>query len=156
MAAATMFTRSGGKLISGASRESRGFEDPWLGESVQAPVGVVEYRPAFEAANLPGRRPASGVDIVDEPLVGAECFRVWDSCLLTNFLNRLGVHWRLHLTSTGRWLIVSWDVARFIHFEIFRPDIVTPLGYAVCLIVSEKGNPGFFQPLPLRSASAVT
>lgn len=69
-------------------------------ESVHAPVGIVEYRPAFKAANLPGRLAASRSDIVDEPLVGAEHFRVGDSCLLTDFLNRLGVHWRLH--SKGR------------------------------------------------------
>lgn len=100
MAAAPMFTRSGGKLISGASRESRGFEDPWLGESVQAPVGVVEYRPAFEAANLPGRLTASRPNIVDEPLVNAESCRVGDSCLVTDFSNRPGLHWRLH--SKGR------------------------------------------------------
>lgn len=77
-----------------------GFDDRWLGESVHAPVGIVEYRPAFKAANLPGRLAASRSDIVDEPLVGAEHFRVGDSCLLTDFLNRLGVHWRLH--SKGR------------------------------------------------------
>lgn len=82
-------------------------------ESVQAPVGVVEYRPAFEAANLPGRLTASRPDIVDEPLVNAERFRVGDSCLLTDFLNRLGVHWRLHLK--GRCLPELRFVARFIH-----------------------------------------
>jgi hypothetical protein len=63
-------------------------------------VGIVEYRPAFEAANLPGRRTASGADIVDEPLVGAERFRVGDSYIVTDFLNHLSVHWRLH--SKGR------------------------------------------------------
>ena len=77
---------------------SRGFDGRWLGESVQAPVGVVEYRPAFEAANLPGRLTASRPNIVDETLVNAERIRVGDSCLVTDFLNRLRVHWRLHLT----------------------------------------------------------
>ena len=65
-------------------------------ESVRAPVGVVKDRPAFEAANFPGRLAAPCSNIVDESLVGAECFRVGDSCLLTDFLNCLGIHWRLH------------------------------------------------------------
>jgi len=84
---------------------------------------VVENCPAFEASNLPGRLAASGPDIIDEPLVDAEHFRGGDSCFLTNFLNDLRVHWRLHFTSTGRWLIICCGVVRFMHYKIFRPDI---------------------------------
>jgi hypothetical protein len=78
-------------------------------------VGVVEYRPAFEASNLPVRLSASGTDIVDEPLVNAEYVRGGDCCFLTDFLNHLGVHWRLHFTSPGRWLIICCGVVRCIH-----------------------------------------
>ena len=55
-------------------------------------MGIVEYRPAFEAANLPGRLTASRPDMVDETLVDAERFRGGDFCFLTDFLNHLGVH----------------------------------------------------------------
>lgn len=56
---------------------------------------VVEDRPTFKASNLPGQLAASGTDIVDEPLVDAERFRGEDFCFLADFLNHLGVHWRL-------------------------------------------------------------
>ena len=78
----------------------QGIRRYWLSESVPAPVGVVEYCPAFQAANLPGWRPLSRPDIVDETLVDAERFRGGDFCFLTDFFNHLGVHWRLH--SKGR------------------------------------------------------
>lgn len=63
-------------------------------------MGSIEYRSAFEAANFPSRLTASRPNIVDETLVEAERFRVGDFCFLTDFLNHLGVHWRLH--SKGR------------------------------------------------------
>ncbi len=82
--------------------EGRGFDARWLGESVQDPVGIVEYRPAFEASHLSGRRAASRPDIVDEPLVGAERFRGGNFRVLTDLLNHVGVHWRLHIKIKGR------------------------------------------------------
>jgi hypothetical protein len=42
MASATMFTRSGETHLRIFTIAARGFDGSWLGESVQAPVGVVE------------------------------------------------------------------------------------------------------------------
>lgn len=99
MASATMFTWSEETHPRSFTR-GQGIRRHGRGESVQAPVGVVEYRPAFEAANLPSRFTASRPKIVDEPLVDAERFRGREFYFWTDFLNHLSVHWRLH--SKGR------------------------------------------------------